>query len=465
MLLIKLLASFIVLTSQASAEPAIAATEADVAAAIRFPVEKFKLDNGLTVLIHEDHSLPIVSYHQWYRVGSRDEKPGRTGLAHFFEHLMFKGTEKFKGQDFDRLVQANGAQNNAFTSRDYTGYYMNLPSDKLELVVDIESDRMRNLIFNEQEIKSEREVVKEERRYRVENSVFGILDEATYSTVFKVHPYRWPVVGYMKDLNAATMDDLKEFYRVFYAPNNAVIVVAGDVDVAATKAMIKKYFAKIPSQPLPEKKFPAEPIQTGERSVRLTKDLQSPVFGVAYQAAKAGDPAAYAMDLLSNILSHGPSSRLYRRLVYREQVATDVSAWAYTPADKGVFEVTATLKNNANMDRAINSVYEELYKVRKTLVSAEELQKAKNQIIFGYISGLKTTAGKASALALNEILFGDYTMLFEDVKKYLEVTPEQIQKVAEEYFKPVQRSVIRVQPAVKAAAPAPQAQPEAKTGA
>jgi zinc protease len=365
---------------------------------------------------------------------------------------MFKGTEKFKGKDFDRMVQANGGDNNAFTSRDYTGYYMNLPSNKLELVIDIESDRMRNLLFDEKEIASEREVVKEERRYRVENSPYGILDEATYTTVFKVHPYRWPVVGYMKDLNAASMDDLKEFYRIFYAPNNAVVVIAGDVSASQVKKLVTKYFGKIQAQPLPDKNFAEEPPQKGERNVNLTRDLQSPIFGVAYQAPKAGDADAYAMDLISNILSYGPSSRLYRRLVYREQVATDVSAWSYTPANKGIFEVTATIKNGASMDKAITSVFAEMFKLRQAKVSEEELQKAKNQVIFGYISGLKTVAGKASALALNEILFGDYTMLFSDVKKYMDVTPEQIQKVAEDYFGPAQRSLIKIQPAQKQAA-------------
>lgn len=418
----------------------------DPAKAIQFPVEKFVLDNGLTILVHEDHSLPIVTYHQWFRVGSRDEKPGRTGLAHFFEHLMFKGTQKFPGKDFDRMIQANGGMNNAFTSRDYTGYYINMPSSKLELAMDIESDRMRNLLFDPKEIQSEREVVKEERRYRVENSPYGMLDEATYKTVFKVHPYRWPVIGSMADLNAATLEDLKEFYRVYYAPNNAVVVIAGDVDAAHVKKLADKYYAKIPSQELPEKKFPEEPLQTGQRTTNLVRDLQSPVFSIAYQAVKAGTPEAYALDLIANILGDGPSSRLYRRLVYKEQLATGVSSWSYTPANKGVFEVTATMKSGADMEKAISSAYSELYKMRTTEVSEEELQKAKNQVVFSYVNGLKTASGKASALALNEILFGDYRELFKDIKKYMEVTPQDLKRVAGEYLKPEQRNVIRIRP-------------------
>lgn len=421
--------------------------ETDVAEAIQFPVEKFQLKNGLTVLVHEDHTLPIITYQQWFRVGSRDEKPGRTGLAHFFEHLMFKGTEKFPGKDFDRMIQANGGVNNAFTTRDYTGYYINLPSSKLELAIDIESDRMRNLLFDPKEVQSEREVVKEERRYRVENSVYGILDEAIFKTVFKVHPYRWPVIGYMADLNAATIDDMKEFYRVYYAPNNAVVVIAGDVNTSEVKALMEKYYAGIPAQELPKKEFPKEPDQTAQRNVNLTKDLQSPVFALAYKIMKAGEDSAYAMDLLASVLASGPSSRLYRRLVYKEQLATEVSAWSYTPSNEGVFEVVTTMKSGADMEKAVSSVFAELYKLRKTPVTEEELQMAKNQVIFSYVNGLKTTAGKASALALNEIMFGDYKVLFEDLKKYIQVTPADIQKAAEEYLQPHQRSVIRVRPA------------------
>ena len=215
---------------------------------INFPVEKIKLKNGMTVLLHQDRSIPMISFHQWYRVGSRHEKPGRTGLAHFFEHLMFKGTKKISRDQLEVLIQANGGSNNAFTSRDYTGYYVDFPSGQLELAMQIESDRMRNLIFDMAAIQSEREVVKEERRMRVEDSVDGSIMEATYSTVFKAHPYRWPVIGYMADLNAATIEDLKEFYRAYYAPNNTVLVVAGDFELSKAKSLVNKYYGSIKSE-------------------------------------------------------------------------------------------------------------------------------------------------------------------------------------------------------------------------
>jgi len=413
---------------------------------LEFDVVKYKLKNGLTVLLYEDHSLPIISYHQWFKVGSKDEQPGLTGLAHFFEHLMFKGSTKYPNGSFDKKLKANGGSNNAFTSLDYTGYFENIPSDKLEFIIDAESDRMVNLIFNQKQINSEREVVKEERRMRSENSVRGAIWEATFKTVFKVHPYKWPVIGSMKDLNRATLQDFKDFYRTFYAPNNAVIVVAGDINIEKTKKMIHKKYAHLPAQKLPEKKYKQEPTQKGQRNTVLKKNVQSPSLSVVFQAPKVGEDDAYAFDLLSNILGSGPSSRLNKRMVYKEQVATSVSSFAYTPQEPGVFSVSVSGKPGASRDKLKRSVFGELYKLRKKKVSEKELEKAKNQIMFDYVDNLKTIHGKARALASSEILFGDYKFIFKDISKYLSITSEQIQLVANKYLKPEQRSIIEVLP-------------------
>ena len=228
----------------------------DLAELIKFPVEKYQLNNGLTVLLHEDHSVPTISYHTWFRVGSKNEEPGYTGIAHLFEHLMFKGAKRYTGKEFDRILQANGAVNNAFTSYDYTGYYENLPSDKLELAVDLESDRLVNLQVNAENLVSEREVVKEERRVRVDNSVGGFLSEMLYATVFKVHPYRWPVIGWMQDLDQIDLKKCREFYGSYYAPNNAVVIVAGDFDTKSAKALIDKYYSHLPASKTLVKTFP-----------------------------------------------------------------------------------------------------------------------------------------------------------------------------------------------------------------
>jgi zinc protease len=416
---------------------------------IQFEVKKETLANGLTVIVHEDHSIPVMAFHQWFRVGSRDEAPGRTGLAHFFEHLMFKGTKKYKGDDFDRLIQANGGVNNAFTSKDYTGYYFNLPPDKLELAIDIESDRMRNLVFDPKEIQSEREVVKEERRFRVDNSVMGFLWQQIFSTVFKVHPYRWPVIGYMRDLNAATLEDLKAFYKVHYSPNNAVVVIAGDIDADKAISLVKKYYGDIPAEKLPARASEPEPEQKGQRNATFKKDVQSATMAVVYKTPKAGEKEAYVLDLAANILGNGDSSRLVKRLVYDTQLMSQISVGNYTPREQGIFQVIGSMRPGQNRSRAEKIIFSELYKLRTKPVTEKELQKAKNQVMADYVGGLKTVHGKAKAIAINEILFGDYKMLFKDLERYQSVTAEEIQQAADRYLKPAQRSVLRVLPKTK----------------
>ena len=430
----------------ASAAPSAHPERSSLVEDIRFKVEKFQLDNGLTVILHEDHSAPIYSYHQWFRVGSRHEDPRRTGLAHFFEHLMFKGTDKYPGKKWERIIQANGGSNNAFTSRDYTGYYEDMPSGTLELIIDIESDRMRKLNMKQDEINSEREVVKEERRFRVENSIIGAMYEALFSTVFKVHNYRWPVIGSMTHLNATKREEFKAFYDQFYAPNNSVVVVVGAFDSSDAKKWIKKYYGDYKKSEIPAETSKKEPVQRGQRSVTLRRAVQSPTVMVGFQAPKAGHDDAYAFDLLSNILSNGNSSRLYNRLVYREQRATSISSWAYTAQEAGIFNITSELKPGQDVDRSLMSIYGEVYKLRNGLVSEAELEKAKNQVMTDTVNQLRTVSGKARALAAAEIIYGDYSAVFTDLDKYNKVTREQIQNVAKSYLKPEQRSVIRMLP-------------------
>lgn len=418
----------------------------DIGSQIRFKVEKYKLPNGLTVLLHEDHSAPIVSYHTWFRVGSKDEEPGFTGIAHLFEHMMFKGAKRYTGEQFDYILQANGATNNAFTSHDYTGYYENLPSSKLELVIDIESDRMENLQINPENLKSEREVVKEERRFRVDNNPSGVLREGLYGTAFRVHPYRWPVIGYMTDLNNITLEKANQFYRTNYAPNNAVIVVAGDFDPAKVKKLIEKYYGHMKAQALPERKHPPEPKQSGQRWQYISKDVQNVTFTVAYHTPKAGTDESYALDLLANVMGNGTSSRLHERLVYKNQLASSAVAYNLTLQDSGLFQVYVSLKPGVNFDQAQRAVYGEMWRPRNLNVSDEELQKAKNQVMTDYVNGLKTVHGKAQALALNEILFGDYEHLFRDLDRYNKVTVQQIREVAEKYLRPEQSTLVVLRP-------------------
>jgi zinc protease len=429
------------LTGAASAQSA-----ADIGSQIRFKVEKYRLANGLTVLLHEDHTAPIVSYQTWFRIGSKNEEPGLTGMAHLFEHMMFKGAKRYSGEQFDTILQANGATNNAFTTHDYTGYFENLPSSKLELVMDIESDRMENLKIDAANLKSEREVVKEERRYRVDNNPHGLLEEALFGLAFRVHPYHWPVIGYMPDLDNVTVEIAQKFHTTYYAPNNAVLAITGDFDSGETKKLIEKYYGHIKSQPIPNKVRPSEPAQISPRSQFITKAVQSVDFVLAYHAPKVGDDDNYALDLLANILGYGTSSRLYQRLVYKDQLATQAAIYNQSLQDSGLFQIFVTMKPGADFSKAQRAVYGEIWRPRNLLVSEQELQKAKNQVMKGYVDGLKTVHGKAESLEVNEILYGDYENLFKDLDRYNRVTAEQIRKVAFKYLAPEKSTIAVLKP-------------------
>ena len=403
---------------------------------ISLKVEKFTLPNGLTVLLHEDHSIPMVSYHTWYHVGARDEQPGVTGAAHMLEHMMFKGAKKYTGKQFDQILHANGITNNAFTTADYTGFYENLPSDKLELIMDVEVDRMRNLTLKPEDLTSELQVVGEERRWRVDNNPISLLRESMMEVLYEKHPYHWPVIGYMRDIQAYTVEKLRKFYDAYYVPNNAVLVLAGDFDTHKTKALIEKYYGVLQSRPLPEHSYTSEPDAEKARQVINTGEVQSTSVLLAYKTVYAGHKDQYALDLLANILGTGTSSRLYKNLVYKAQEATETGAFSETGADPGFFSIHASVrpgKSSATAEKVLNH---ELEILKKELVSAKELKKAKNQIMKDYVEGLMTIDGQAQSLAVTEILRGDYQALFEDLNKYEQVTAQDLRRVAQTYFKP-----------------------------
>ena len=416
---------------------------------ISLPVTKFTLPNGLTVLLLEDHGVPMVSYHTWYRVGSRDEYPGVTGAAHMLEHMMFKGAKKYSGQDFDRIFHENGITNNAFTTNDYTGFYENLPSSKLDLVMDIEVDRMNSLLLNPQHLLSEREVVKEERRWRVDNNPMGLLRELMMATVFKVHPYKWPVIGYTKDIENYDADKLRFFYNSFYGPNNAVLVVVGDFKTSKVRSMIEDYYGKLPKRSIPEKKYELEPIQAVQQNATLKRDVQNTSFVVAFQSPKQGDPEMYAIDLAANILGYGSSSRLHKVLVYQKEYATSAYAYNSSMKDSGVFAVGVNLKPGFIIDDALDITYREIWKLRNKIVDDKELEKAKTQVIKDIVDSLKTMDGKARSLAVNEIMTGSYESLFTDLEKYQAVKGEDIKSAVEKYMTQSRRSIVSLQPRLK----------------
>lgn len=416
---------------------------------ISLPVTKFTLDNGLTVLLLEDHAVPMVSYHTWYRVGSRDEYPGVTGAAHMLEHMMFKGAKKYDGKAFDRIFHENGITNNAFTSNDYTGFYENLPSSKLELVMDMEVDRMSSLALNPDDLKSEKEVVKEERRWRIDNNPMGLLRELMMGTIFKVHPYKWPVIGHMKDIENYDVEKLRFFYNTFYVPNNAVLVIVGDFKTSKVKSLIEDYYGKLPSRPLPERKYAMEPAQKVQQNAVLKKDVQNSSFVVAFQSPRQGEPDMYALDLAANILGYGTSSRLHKRLVYQKEIATSAYAYNFAMKDAGILGVGVNMKPGLNTQEALDIVYNEIWKLRNQNVTDPELEKAKTQVMKDLVDSLKTMDGKARALAVNEIVTGSYQSLFTDLEKYQAVTSEDIKKVANKYTQQTQRSIITLEPKMK----------------
>lgn len=419
---------------------------------LQFQVEKFVLKNGMTVLLHENHSIPMISYQTWFRVGSKDEPKGESGIAHMLEHMMFKGAKKYTDKDFDKILHENGIVNNAFTSFDYTGYYENLPSSKLELIMDVEVDRLKHLALKNEHLHSEREVVKEERRLRVENDPSGRLWEEVFASLYRQHPYGVPVIGLMEDVNNYTTEKLRRFFSTWYTPANAVLVIVGDFKSEEVKRLVRKYYEPIESFKVPEKNYAEEKPQDQERRKILEQNIKAPQLVIAYQAPVAGSDDSYALDILAQILGLGKSSRLFQELVYKQQSCLSVYASNYSLQQGGVFSFGATLKPGQDLKKVEQAIERELERVIKGQITQRELEKAKNGIASDYVDSLLTIDGKARILAMNEILFGDYREFFRDLSRYNKVTLEDLKSVSKKYFKPEKRNVLWMKPEVKVGA-------------
>lgn len=396
---------------------------------LEFPVERITLSNGMVFLLHSQRTIPIISFHTWFRVGAKDELPGESGLAHMFEHMMFKGTKKYPNKEFDRILQANGIVNNAFTTQDYTGYYEILPSSKLELIMDMESDRLQSLVLNDEEFQKERQVVLEERRMRYDNDPSGKGWEKLNDLVFKNSHYALPVIGTMEDINGFTVTKLERFYRKWYTPSNAVVVIAGDFDVGEIKKLINKYYGDIKSPPRPQRSAVAMVKVVGGESSKVPFPVQSAELFSGSQTIKSGTDDAYALDLLSAIFGQGKSSHLFQELVYKQQIALSAGSGHYTLQDSGMFYVQAVAKPGVDAAKIKSSVEAAFERLIKQPLKPEELAKAKNMVVSDYVESLKTTDGKAKILALNEITQGDYREFFRDLDRYLKVSIEDLQRV------------------------------------
>lgn len=399
------------------------------------------LDNGLRVLLLEDHRSPIVSFQVWYRVGSRDERRGATGIAHFLEHLMFKGTPTHGPRQFARLVEANGGQDNAFTSQDVTSYYVDIAADKIDLVIDLEADRMQNLRLDPKEIASEREVVIEERRTRTEDDPGGFLGEEVSSIAFKAHPYGFPIIGWMEDIKRITPAEIRAFYKTYYVPNNAIVVAVGDFNAPAVMEKIRKTFGRIPRGPAPPPVLAVEPPPNGERRVIVKKEAELPIVYMAWHVPNHRSSDAPALEVLSTILSGGRASRLYRDLVYQRQLALEAGGdYSYFTLDPSLFWFWATPMPGQKPETLEAELIKHMERLETEPVTDEELARAKNQIESSFVFREDSVHRRATLLARFELI-GGYLQKDSYMTKIRAVTAADLTRVASAWFAPDRKSV------------------------
>jgi zinc protease len=411
-----------------------------------FPVATKTLKNGMKVLVQTDHSIPNVALYIFYRVGSRNEGPGTTGLSHFFEHMMFNGAKKYGPGELDKAMEANGGANNAYTTRDVTVYQDWFPRSALPLIYDIEADRIRDLSFDPAKIKSEREVVASERRLRTDNDNGGLLDEQLWATSYIAHSYHWPVVGWMSDIEHWTMEQLKHHFEMGYSPNNATMVVAGDVSPEEIFALCEKYIEPIQTHAPPPPVTTLEPEQLGERRLVVHKAAQLPLVLVAYHIPQTNNPDYYALNVLRTVLFQGESSRMYQRLVDKDQIALDVSSSVEPAFDPTIVEVVAQPKQGVDPQKCEKAMYEEFENAKNAMISDTELDKAKNIRLAEFYREMRTINGRANTIGTYEVFFGDYKRLFDAAKNYSAVTKEDVQRVAKAYFGANNRTVATLIP-------------------
>lgn len=395
--------------------------------------EKFVLDNGLKVIVHQDKSTPLACINILYNVGSRDENSEQTGFAHLFEHLMFGGSINIPS--YDEPLQMVGGENNAFTTNDITNYYLTLPSDNLETGFWLESDRMLSLAFSEKSLEVQRNVVIEEFKQRYLNQPYGDVWLLLRPMAFKVHPYQWDTIGKeISHIENAKMDDVKNFFKKFYCPNNAIMVVAGNVELEEVKKLSEKWFAPIPKGPDNKRNLPQEPAQTEAR--RLSVDREVPVDAIykAYHMCSRFDKEYYSVDLISDILSRGNSSRLYNALIKEKQLFSDLNAYVMGEFDKGLFVISGKLSKGVSMEEADKAIDIELQKIKTDFVTTDELTKVKNKIEASHVFGEVEVLNKATNLAVAELL-GNAEIVNQEVEKYLAVTAEQIKEQANSIFR------------------------------
>jgi zinc protease len=415
------------LTAQSPAPTASSAT------ALEVPFRQFQLPNGLNVILHQDRTVPVVAVNVWYHVGSANEKPGRTGFAHLFEHLMFEGSKNVPEGQFDILLEAAGASNNGSTNNDRTNYVIDLPSNALELALFLESDRMGYLLdaMPPEQVNSQRDVVKNERRQSYENRPYGMADLELDKMLWPPnHPYSWPVIGHMEDLTAATQADVQEFFKRFYAPNNASLVIAGDIDLSRTQALVEKWFAEVPRGPAVEPIAPPPAMLTQVTRQTITDQVSLPRLYLAWLTPRLYAPGDATLDLVSTILSDGKNSRLYKRLVYDDQIAQDVSAYQRSAALGSSFFIVATARQGHTVDELQKAIDEEVDRLRRAPPEQREVQRALNQVEAAFYRRMERVGGfggKADQLNAYHFAGGGPDFFAEDLARYTSLTAADVQ--------------------------------------
>jgi zinc protease len=431
---------------QAAAQPS--------SAAVRPPKLQYEittLPNGLTLVLSEDHSTPIVHLQLWYHVGSKNEKPGRTGFAHLFEHLMFKGSKNVQPEAHTSMISSVGGQSNAYTTDDETVFWETVPAQYLPLTLWMEADRMATLRIDKETFTNERDVVKEERRMRVDNQPYGRLNEIIYDQAFTVHPYKHATIGSMVDLEAASVDDVRDFYRTYYVPSNATVVLVGDFDSAQALQLASQYLGRVPKaeREVP-RDIPKEPPQTKEKRVTLQAPWPLPAVVVAYHITYDGNPDSYPLHIAAKVLSDGQTSRIYQKLVYEKQMAVAAFGQANLIEDPNLFYAVAIVQQGHTTEEVADALIAELDRLKTEPISDHELQRTKNQFARDYILGRESNQQKAVHLAHAIVIHRDVRTADGEFDIFQNITVADVQRVARTYFKPENRLVLTLMPSGKA---------------
>ncbi len=408
--------------------------------------KRYRLANGLGVITAVDRRAPIVALQIWYRVGSRHERPGATGMAHLFEHLMFNQTENLPPGEFDKLVERTGGESNAATWVDWTQYRLSLPARDLELGIKLESERMQRLILEPTPVETERNVVINERRERVEDDVDGWLDEQLMALAFTTHPYRWPTIGWMDDIRALSLPDIRAFYRTWYAPNNATLIVVGDFEEAKLRELIEQHFAHIEPAQLPQIQAIVEPEQTRERVVRAPKPIATDRLLIAYKAPGQGDPDWAALEIVSTLLAGCPSARLHRKLVIETETASSVDAQLTPFRDPSLFRLVVTTARGHDADEILAIIDQEIAALFETPASAAEVEKAKALAETSFWSTMVDIDGKAEELGHFEATLGDFRQLGVLAERLASITADDVARVIRTYLIPTRRTIVIAEP-------------------